>query len=1242
MRYFVVILMLLLSSIGWSQQVKFLFRGKIENIDLGKREGGVVVTIIQNGRDVSSVQSVSSGKYTLRGNVNAKVPFLIVFTKAGLVSKRVRFDFSKMNDEDTPASAEFEPVESLDIDLFKEREGLDFNFLDSEPVAAFNWNENSLGPKLDQGLVSRMRRKIEDILNKDEKEKAELEAAYQAALRNGQAGYDGKEYEKALVSYEEASALKPNEKFPADRILELDALIKAQKESQLAADQADSEYNNLIEAANNLRDNGELQAAVNKYKEAITKKGEQYPKDQVKILTAQIAELAKKQDNQAQYDAALIAADKLMKQNNLLAAKDKYTEASRLKPSEKYPKDKIQAIKNQLANQEGLDREYREAIVSGDKSMGGQDYQAAITLYNQAIALRPTEQEPKDKLKLAQDAEEERGGAKAQYEKILTVAQQKIDSEDLTKAEELIGRAEVIDPSDQRTAGLREKVKAIRLAQAKYQKNMSRGEAQATLKKYQDAINFFELAKNDRPSETEPDVRIGEMNRLIGVTSSVDQKQKLYQDNMSKGLATETGAKYTQALNHYQNALSVKPGDQPAKDKINEIQQILDDVANANSGELEKKNKFDALIKEANKLFAKKDYVPGAKEKYEEALMLYPSSRYAEKQRDESVRLSVLGVNTEIQAQYAKLLKVADKKFNNLDYDKAKELYTRAIGLKEADPYPKKKLAEIDAILNPVIAESVELKDLGIPIDATIQDGGFILESDDAKRRLIKKKRIQRKAAKAYASEQEMIALKTADRLDSRNEITQVMNMILDEGMESDENRLALIQALRIADVERDVFERGNNQFETAENLASQGTLDLIREDVSVQMREDDLGHMLNTEKVKVIQSAQTSEDAQLGLRYVGVSYEQDERLSKYAQLAIDETQDDYSDRLEIERKVNGAVDNALQVKLDLEDGRTDVRREQQDKLDGVREAKRTKLEEDVLLAGLNNEELKDIRGDVDRTTAAFQTDNRTHGYQTDAEISEVNRLILADNTGFNKVRVEATERLKYAEADQREADRLAYNAETEKYLANQATINGEIEKKKNIQEVADDAMDEKIANAKLVKERARLEASQGELTDEASRQNVLQSLDLAAMRVKEKDIEDAKKTKENADVLADVNRIKTQQNDINQQEAKAKALSNQEAIHSVDNTPQAKPRIKNALGEEYPEGVSQESFKNVDNEGLVKSIITRRIVVIDGHADIYVRTQTLNGITYSKNNNPSLSNVWNSETQGPDLVRNY
>ena len=78
-----------------------------------------------------------------------------------------------------------------------------------------------------------------------------------------------------------------------------------------------------------------------------------------------------------------------------------------------------------------------------------------------------------------------------------------------------------------------------------------------------------------------------------------------------------------------------------------------------------------------------------------------------------------------------------------------------------------------------------------------------------------------------------------------------------------------------------------------------------------------------------------------------------------------------------------------------------------------------------------------------------------------------------------------------------------------------------------------------------------------------------------------------------------------------------------------------------NSIGALYPEGVTQEAFNKTDEDGLVTAVVTRRIVVKNGFGQIYTRTQTLNNITYSKNNAPSTETVWQRETQDAKLKKN-
>ena len=106
----------------------------------------------------------------------------------------------------------------------------------------------------------------------------------------------------------------------------MDALIQAAKKEGLADQQANSEYNNLISAADAFRDQKKYDQAISKYTEALTKKIEQYPKDQI----VAVEKLKKASDNQAKYQDFITAADMSFSQKSYLAAKEKYTLASKL------------------------------------------------------------------------------------------------------------------------------------------------------------------------------------------------------------------------------------------------------------------------------------------------------------------------------------------------------------------------------------------------------------------------------------------------------------------------------------------------------------------------------------------------------------------------------------------------------------------------------------------------------------------------------------------------------------------------------------------------------------------------------------------------------------------------------------------------------------------------------------------------------------------------------------------------
>lgn len=1778
MKYLTLFFLVFIGLSVWAQDLNFSIKGKITNQDTGGSEGGVTVTFKRNGTVVSSATSSSSGKYVL----NASGPmgsYEIVYSKPGFVSKKIMFDVSGVNEEDLPAGNEI-PFPPLDIDIFTNRPNLDFSFLDNEPVASFSWDNKKAILDYDRVASDKTRKKINDLLLKSEQEAAQNEANYNKAIQAADALSDQKKYEEAVAKYEEALGYKPKEAYPANRINELEGLIQAQKQAALIEEQSNAEYNNLIKAADNLRNSGDLAGAVSKYKEALTKKNEQYPKDQITLLEAKIEQQKKEAENEAAYKVAVEKGDMFLKQNSLRAAKDKYTEATNLKPSEEYPKQKLKEIEEKMkaaeelaqkkqkyeeaiaagdamfnsedfagakakyqealtyesaatypkeriklcdeqlakmdaeqkkqeeikrllaegnksltakelekakasfegvlaleatnaeaiskladverllkeaADSKAKDEEFNKLIADGDAAMTSQDFESAINKFQSALAIKKeavveqklksaqdqltllkdkeaktkayndliaagdnafnsgdyatakakfqeaskldaTQQYPKDKLKaiedklaeldktkkyeetikladqlfssskfedakrkyqealeidskqsypveqikkidaelenlaaakdredkykvaiakadllysnkkwqeainaydeaigLASDASYAEGkkaeaaaklkeandlaakqaefdrllnegkdkvskkdwanakesieaalgimndnleaqnllkqvnselakeksaaeqeaeferlknegqslydgkdytGAKLkfnealaikedqvirkklgeidailadqtkqkeleekynqlmnegaslenkpdyqgainkykeaiqlkpdenapkeriaflqqkiaqesdqakidqeykafmqkgdqlmadknyldaikefnkalalkpsekepvlkaqeaerlerekssegdkQYEKILTVAQTKIDERDYTKATELLERAKSLKPEDQRPIDMLANIEKLKQEDAKYNQLLSQASGFEASKNYTAALTKYEEALTLRPTESLPKEKIESIKALMANQNEAKAAEELYKNYMAKGDVFVGQKEYEQALSSFKNALSAKPGDVAAQNKINEVQQILDDLANSEKDAMARKNEFDAKLKEADELFYAESYLESIK-KYEDALRIDPSSTYAKKQISEAVRLEKEKGNREAEREYRKIIEAGDKNFILASYDKAREYYNRALTLKSGDPYPKQKLEEIDAILNPKMTASAELEDLGEPFpENSIMDGQALLEKAESQRMLLNGLKTKKKLDDISNAESEMTLDKTADHRENSNQIYQVQQLISQEAGESDLNRQATVEALKKSELERHEDERQNTEFEHAENLLDQEVLYRVNQEVALQYGEDILVYSENADHMEAFNRAQAERVSAEMNKDKNANIDADQQLSSVKLKVDQDVLDDIAEREEVREKVFNAETIILEQTTIRQNVKYEALTDNQKELDKVAKQYETKYVEDSRAVSNNEEELKIVKKNQLETETEKQVDKDLHLKQTDAEIRTVQLKVEEDSKERDDARKSNVEIIKDGNKRLAEENYNAYNDEMEKYVSNQATIDTEVNKTNEINEKADEALDRKIAYVEGVDKKARIDYEADSRSDEEERLSSQRGIETIYAINETTTAEEVEKHEESTTRLNDLTRTLDAEKDAQAKGEKEKLYNNAGALSGIDNMPKPKEKVANELGQEYPEGVSQESFTQKDQNGLMTAIITRRIVVINGHADVYVRTQTLHSITYAKNGNPTLEHVWNKETQGPNLERHY
>ena len=1531
-------------SVG-AQSLSFLFKGTVENSDLGKSEAGVIVAIVQSGSTIASATTASNGKYNLKGNVNYKQTFSVVFSKNGLVSKRVNFNFALLNEEDIPAGSEYQPISDLSMSLFAEKPNADFSFLKTEPVASFDWNGSKAIPELDRVASEKMKARIDKLLLQADQNNAANDAKYQAAIKEADNLYlNLKKYEEARAKYEEAVMLKPKEKYPNDRILELDALIMAQKKEDLAAQQADSEYLNLIKAADLLRDQKKYESAIAKYEEAITKKDEQYPKDQVAILKKMVEDQKKQAETDTKYLEAVKMADMFFGQKSWEAAKEKYLIAKDLKPSEQHPitrladiekkiaeknaanekklkydeaiasadqlfieekyegaklkygeakvlmsnelypserirecdakiiekakekekadkiaklltegellmsaskwnqaklkydevltldsvnenainklaeiaqklkeqedsaaidskfsklvlegdaaakslkyqdaklkyeaalelktepviqsklddvlkkikeeeekkaldekfqqlksegmkfaaeqqwieaktklteaqviksdalitaklkeieekikanealvklekdysdliaaaevkeaakdydgaiskykealvkksneqlpKDRISALellKGDAAKQKEIDEKYRVFLKAGDDLVKAQKYIEAIQQYNEALGLKPNEQEPVEKAKEAERlAREKTSEADALFEKILSAAQSNIDEKDFLKAKELlIDRASKMRPDDPRPKEMLRKIDDLERQEKEYKAKIQEAEIFASAKEYQKAINIFEQAKTIKPDESKPQERIDEMNRLMSETASTQQKEQLYRDYMMKGDLSKNAKNWEQALSHYQNALSVKENDQIAKDRIAEVQQIIDDLNNAAKSEQERKNQFDALIATADMSFSQENYLE-SKLNYEKALLLEGSNSYVKTQIEECVKRQLLKDLAMADAEYDGIIKEANENFDIKSYDKARSNYERALSIRPKDSYPKDRLVEIDAILNPVVQNMNKLEDLGVPYDNSIMDGYAALVKADIERKNLKDDALIETVDNIKKTETELSEIKQIEQQQTTNEIYQITSKIAISNEVSDLNRQLTVDVLAQAEKELEDKRSMSNISKKEDNLKSQGVLDVVVERSAL---DNTIRQNVYQENTQVLTDYATQEaervrnQAQIETES---SLTADQKLIAINEYMRAEAQDDFEERKETESQVNSVVQRSIDIRTEMSSSKSEELLGNKETLVKVDRLVEEKMQNDAKHAPENKETLKVIENSLVDAERIRGDEEYIHSAEINSKVENINVSIIENNYERDLNRQVTTQSIEEGRTEIENAAYADYANESLKYLQAKNAITKEVEKESGLSAKAAEKQSENITSIELLDKKATAVYEEVALGDDQERLKSRSNVEMINANNEESSQTSTEKQSKNSTKLDDVSKtIEKGVTNLGENQTE-KHYDAQTKLNTIGSKQPGKVKLANSLGQDYPEGVSQESFTDNDENGLMKAVITRRIVVIEGHGDVYVRTQTLYAITYTKNGTPTTEMVWQKETQGPHLQKHY
>ena len=366
-------------------------------------------------------------------------------------------------------------------------------------------------------------------------------------------------YAEAVLQYESALKLYPNNNAVKEKYQE----AKNKKETY---DTKASEYLRLKTQGQEFTLRKKYSEAINVYQQAL----ELFPDD--KEIPGIIANLQSQQDISERYNSKINEADALYEDRSYVEAKTAYEAALTVIPDDSYALgmiDRIDEIVNSSeyrkiqSDKAKMDNDFENYIAKGVNAEAAKNYELALTNYNKALEIKPNNADALAKKKNAEDM-------------ILYQEQQRKEQE----------RLAAIEAEQQRKANIQNLINA--------------GNQQLTDKRYAEAEQTFNQVLALDPTNATATEKLG---IIAGFYEEIQrQKQENYQNAMSDGDYAYASRNYAEAIRQYNIALTNKPGDEIASQRLTEAQQ----AENMRLASLE--GEYNGFITKGDALFQTKNY----------------------------------------------------------------------------------------------------------------------------------------------------------------------------------------------------------------------------------------------------------------------------------------------------------------------------------------------------------------------------------------------------------------------------------------------------------------------------------------------------------------------------------------------------------------------------------------------------------------------------------------------------------
>jgi len=486
-----------------------------------------------------------------------------------------------------------------------------------------------------------------------------------------------------------------------DAIL-LDLLQKARKgrDARIAED-----YKLAMDAGLAALSKQNYQGAFNAYTEALRlKPGDKPAQDGLQAARVELDRIAAEAKRKQDFERAMTLARDAMKANKHSEAVKHFAEARKLFPTDS---DAEQGYKRALARRQ---EDYDLVMGAGKAALDKQNYQGALTSFNEALRLIPDDEDAKIGVRKAQDALDRIVGEtkkKQDFDKLMVQARDAMKMQKHSEAFKLFEAALKLFPDDPDAKKLF--VRARDLRQEDFQLAMDSGRNALKDQKYQNAVNAYKEAVRLIPEDKGAQVGLQTAQDALARIAADAKKKQDFDALILQARGATTAKKHAAAVKFYEDALKLFPTDSVASKELDAARKAAVEVALVEAEMLKREREYlNALNAGKAALLAKK--YDEADKAYKTALAIKPNDK------DALAGLNAIAADKKKKVDFDQQMTLAREATTAKKHTEAVKHYQQALNLFPNDPDAKKGLDA--AIKAEGIGKKQNLEDYKLAMDA--------------------------------------------------------------------------------------------------------------------------------------------------------------------------------------------------------------------------------------------------------------------------------------------------------------------------------------------------------------------------------------------------------------------------------------------------------------------------------------------------------------------------------------------